>query len=96
MAEQISIEVAFALPEEQVVLPLTLAAGTTLVQAIVASGLAARYPDQQIADLRKGVWGKLQSDDYLLRDGDRVEIYRPLQQDPRAARRRRAARNRDR
>jgi len=65
---------------------LELADGATLQDALTQSGW------EIAAEAVVGVWGKVQSRDRTLRDGDRVEIYRPLTADPKAARRKRAAR----
>lgn len=68
---------------------LELSAGTTVRQALVASGWLERYPEMATAPL--GVWGRKASAEQLLRAGDRVEIYRPLRVDPKVARRERFA-----
>lgn len=93
----IRIEVAFALSDRQCVLPLEVAAGTTLYQAALQSGIAARFPGAIDLDaLAMGVFGKLEKNPHtrVLADGDRVEIYRPLTVDPKEARRARAAKKR--
>jgi uncharacterized protein len=64
---------------------LVLPAGSTVSDALRASGLLQRYP--QLQGLPAGVWGRKQEPDVLLRDDDRVEIYRPLLCDPKEARR---------
>jgi putative ubiquitin-RnfH superfamily antitoxin RatB of RatAB toxin-antitoxin module len=64
---------------------LALPAGSTVAQAVAASGLTQRHP--QAAQLPAGVWGRKAEPDAVLRDQDRVEIYRPLQCDPKEARR---------
>ena len=92
MTDVISVEVAFALQERQQLVPLVLPAGSTLADAIEASRLQALFPDQPIAELKKGVWGTVRPEGHILEDGDRVEIYRPLVVEPREARRKRAAR----
>ncbi|MCZ8251237.1 MAG: RnfH family protein [Hylemonella sp.] len=70
-------------------LVLELPAGTTVRQALVASGWIERYPETATAPL--GVWGRKAGPEQLLRAGDRVEIYRPLRVDPKVARRERFA-----
>lgn len=65
---------------------LVLADGARIADALQASGWAV--PEESAV----GVWGKVQARDKLLRDGDRIELYRPLVADPKTARRRRAAR----
>mgnify|MGYP001031652252 CR=1 FL=1 len=91
MAETIHIEVVYALANRQDVVPLTLPAGTTLKQAVEASGLPAKYPDIDLAKGKFGLYSKLAKPDVVLRDRDRVEIYRPLIADPKEVRKQRAA-----
>jgi uncharacterized protein len=61
--------------------------GTTVQQAFVRSGLAARHPGCETLPL--GLWGRVRPGGTLLREGDRVEVYRALTVDPKEARRRR-------
>jgi len=68
---------------------LTLPVGSTVGAALQASGLVQRWPDMDLSAAAVGVWGRLQALDHVLRDGDRVEAYRPLQVDPKEARRKR-------
>ncbi|MBX3604626.1 MAG: RnfH family protein [Piscinibacter sp.] len=68
-------------------LTLDLPEGATLVQAIEASGLLRRHPGLDLTRLRTGIWGRMKPLDAVLRERDRVEIYRPLQVDPKEARR---------
>jgi putative ubiquitin-RnfH superfamily antitoxin RatB of RatAB toxin-antitoxin module len=90
-AEHISVEVAYAKPEEQLILKLDVLPGTTLRQAIEQSGILERFPEIDLSQLKAGVFGKLKKLDQTLRDGDRVEIYRPLIADPKEVRKQRAA-----
>lgn len=90
MPETVTVEVAYALPEKQELIRLKLMAGTTAGQAIVASGLLDKYPEIDLDRNRIGIYGKLVNLDAVLRDSDRVEIYRPLIADPKQARRKRA------
>ena len=64
-----------------------LPSGATLVEALQASGVLERHPGIELATAKVGVWGKLAALDTPLRDGDRVELYRPLMVDPKEARR---------
>ncbi|MBA3033378.1 MAG: RnfH family protein [Gammaproteobacteria bacterium] len=89
--DTIRVEVTYALPERQDVMPLTLPAGATLQQAIEASGLLAKYPEIDPAKSKFGIYSKLARLDTVLRDLDRVEIYRPLIADPKEVRKQRAA-----
>lgn len=90
MPETVTVEVVYALPEKQELIRLKLMAGTTAGQAIVASGLLDKYPEIDLDRNRIGIYGKLANLDAVVRDSDRVEIYRPLIADPKQARRKRA------
>lgn len=85
------VEVAYALPERQIILSLQLPQGTTLAQAVTASGILQRFPDIELATVKLGIFGKIKKAGEVLRDKDRVEIYRPLIADPKEVRRKRAA-----
>lgn len=87
MAEELQVEVVFALPDRQVLVTVSLDAGATVADAIVASGLPAQFPAEQLDSLPTGIWGRAVERDQSVSDGDRVEIYRPLELDPREARR---------
>lgn len=88
-AQGMAVEVAYsAAAGHMELVPLQLAAGATLAQALDASGLLARH-GLRVEDLRVGIWGKLKELSTPLRERDRVEIYRPLQVDPKEARRQR-------
>jgi putative ubiquitin-RnfH superfamily antitoxin RatB of RatAB toxin-antitoxin module len=90
---RISVEVVYALPERQVLLPLSVAAGTTVHEAIEQSGIAQYFPGLD-ARGRFGIFGRRVKRDAVLKEGDRIEIYRPLIVDPKDSRRRRAWRKR--
>jgi len=91
-AQKIKIEVAFALPDEQHIIPLNVVEGTTLEQAIELSGFLERHPELEIGKVNKvGIFGKTAKLDRILQQDDRVEIYRPLIADPKEVRRKRAA-----
>jgi putative ubiquitin-RnfH superfamily antitoxin RatB of RatAB toxin-antitoxin module len=81
------VEVVFALAERQELLVVELPAGATVGAAIEKSGLARLFPDTEFDALQAGVWGKPVARDHVVKEGDRVEIYRPLEMDPRDARR---------
>ncbi|MGB8715982.1 MAG: RnfH family protein [Rhodanobacteraceae bacterium] len=70
---------------------LELPAGSTVEDAITRSGVYAACPELNDVPLRAGIFSKAARLDQVLHDGDRVELYRPLQLDPMEARRRRAA-----
>jgi putative ubiquitin-RnfH superfamily antitoxin RatB of RatAB toxin-antitoxin module len=88
----ISIEVAYATPELQKILSLQVAPGTTARQAAMASNIQQFFPEADIAGADMGIFGKtVKADQYVLNEGDRVEIYRPLIADPKEVRKARAA-----
>lgn len=90
---RIDIEVAYAKPEEQVILALKLPEGSSVEQAIKASGVLTRFPEIDLSGSnRVGIFGNVCGMDRILNQADRIEIYRPLLIDPKDARRRRAAR----
>ena len=91
-SKTIEIEIAYALSERQTILSLTVPLGTNARDAVLRSDLQKQFNEIDTAHCRIGVFGRSVSDDYVLRPGDRVEIYRPLQIDPREARRLAAAR----
>lgn len=91
MEELIDIEVTYALPHVQELIRLRLPAGATAGDAVNASGLLKKYPEIDLEGPNKlGIYAKLIKADAVLRDRDRVEIYRPLIADPKAVRRKRA------
>ena len=92
--ESPAVEVAYALPGRQDVVRVELAEGMTALDAVEAAGLRELHPELADRSLDLGIFGQPVSPDRMLKNGDRVEIYRPLQADPREARRRRAARGR--
>ncbi|WP_455384196.1 RnfH family protein [Acidihalobacter prosperus] len=92
--EEFAVEVAYALPERQLILSLQAHAGMRLDEAVRRSGILERFPEIDLERSRIGVFGKLRRPDEQVRPGDRIEIYRPLIADPKESRRRRAARPR--
>ena len=87
----INVEVAYALPNQQLIVALTTAPETTAEQAIVASGILQKFPEIDLATSKIGIFGKMVKPDTVLRELDRVEIYRALIADPKEVRRQRAA-----
>ncbi|VAX08127.1 UPF0125 protein RatB [hydrothermal vent metagenome] len=85
------IEVAYAKPEEQVIVELVSTPNMTVHEAIEQSGIMERFPEIDLAVNKVGIFSKAVKLDSLLSAGDRVEIYRPLLADPKEARRQRAA-----
>jgi putative ubiquitin-RnfH superfamily antitoxin RatB of RatAB toxin-antitoxin module len=88
---QITVEVAYARPSEQFLERLTVPENCTIESAIGHSGLLERCPEIDLSVNKVGVFGKTAALSAELRDGDRVEIYRPLIADPKEARKKRAA-----
>ena len=89
--ESIAAEVAYAKPEEQVILSLEVDAASTVEEIIRRSGILERFPEIDLASAKVGVFGKLTQLNATINPGDRIEIYRPLIADPKEARKKRAA-----
>lgn len=87
---EIRIEVVAGDAVRQRLVEVTMPATATVADAISAAGIDDEFPDLNTGDMRVGVWGKVVERSDTLRDGDRVELYRPLVMDPREARRLRA------
>lgn len=92
--KKIQIEVIYALPDEQFQVALELPEGATANTALEFSGLLKKYPEIDLQHQRIGILGRIVEPDYVLKDGQRVEIFRPLTRDPKQARRERAAQGR--
>ena len=88
---KLRVEVVYALKDKYRRVPLTLEEGASLQQAVELSGLLAEFPDIDLEKNKTGIWGKLAKLDTILRNRDRVEIYRPLIADPKEIRKQRAA-----
>ena len=83
----IKVEVLYALPHEQTLLVVEVPQNTTLADAVKISGLLGKYPEIDFATNKVGIFGKLSKLDTVLREKDRVEIFRPLIADPKEVRR---------
>jgi putative ubiquitin-RnfH superfamily antitoxin RatB of RatAB toxin-antitoxin module len=81
------VEVVFALPDRQRLETVIVPEGATVADAIRRSGIQSCFEDVRLDELDVGVWGKPVERDHVVSEGDRVEIYRPLEMDPREARR---------
>ena len=93
MSSALQITVVYSPQPRQVFeVVVSLALGSTLVDAVHASGVHARYPDLNVLTATAGIWGRKATPSQRLNDGDRVEIYRPLTVDPKVARRERFTR----
>jgi len=88
----ITIEVACALPERQQIIELQVPVGTRVRSAVELANIQREFPELDIATSALGIFGTVVTDDYTLGEGDRIEIYRPLVNEPRDARRALAAR----
>jgi len=95
--ESFEVEVAYATPEKQKIISLSVRPGTTAMQAAETSGIVIEFPDIDLSTARMGLFGKAfgskglkPAGEYELQPWDRVEIYRPLIADPKEARRKRA------
>jgi hypothetical protein len=86
VSRRIRVEVAYAEPSAQSVIVLEVPAGTTVAEAVALSGLRASHPAMPAAPAL-GVWGRAVAATTVLQPGDRVEVYRPLPQDPKVTRR---------
>lgn len=86
----IRVTVVLALPRRQETVALELPDGSSVADAIAAARFADRFPEVDVARLKPGVWSREVRPETTLREGDRVELYRPLAADPKAARRARA------
>ncbi len=89
--KKIHVEVAYALPDRQVIIPLEVEPGTTLEQAVALSGIAEQFPQIDLDTDKVGIFSKLSKRNAVLREHDRVEIYRKLIADPKKVRKERAA-----
>ena len=89
-AASISVEVIYALPDAQPLMHVQVPEGTTVEAAIRASGVLEAFPEIDLGKNKVGIFSKLVKLDEVVRDKDRVEIYRPLIADPKEVRRKRA------
>ena len=90
LLNEISVEVVYALPHIQTLLIVKLSQGATVDEAIKLSGILEMHPEINLDNDKFGIFGKLSKADAVLRDRDRIEIYRPLLADPKEIRRQRA------
>ena len=91
MPKEIMIEVAYAISEEQVIITIKVPTIFNVQQAIEKSGIQKKFPCIDLSKNKVGIFGKKTTLDHLLKDIDRIEIYRPLILDPKEMRRKRAA-----
>lgn len=88
--DKICIEVVLAMPDKQEIVPLEVQPGTSLLDAIELSGLTEKFSGFELDLAKVGIFGHKVEPERVLRDGDRVEIYRSLIADPKEVRRQRA------
>ncbi len=97
MGKNVNVEVAYATPEKQVVIPVNLQDDAQLIEAITISGIMYMFPEltkihdeEGVLSLKVGIFSKPRDLGDYINEGDRIEIYRPLEQDPKEMRRSRA------
>jgi len=88
--KQFTVDVVYALAERQVVLQVACSSGQTARGLAVFSGMNVYFTELDTATVALGVFGELVSDDYVIEEGDRLELYRDLLLDPMEQRRQRA------
>ncbi|MDC0182622.1 RnfH family protein [Nitrosomonadales bacterium] len=91
MTDKIMIEVSYALPKKQIIIPILVTKDISVKEAIELSGIIKKFKEIDLSLNQVGIFGKLTTLDKILRDRDRIEIYRPLIADPKEIRRKRAA-----
>jgi hypothetical protein len=91
MPDKIMIEVSYALPKKQVIIPILVSKDISVEEAIKLSGILTKFREIDLTINQVGIFGKLTALDNKLRDRDRIEIYRPLIADPKEIRRKRAS-----
>ena len=91
MPDEILVEIAYALPEEQVIISIKVPTIFNVQQAIEKSGIQKKFPCIDLSKNKVGIFGKKTTLDQPLNHRDRIEIYRTLILDPKEMRRKRAA-----
>ena len=90
-SQHIMVEVAYALPNQQLIIPISIPPEANVEAAIRASGILEKFPEIDLNTNQIGIFSKLSKLDSPLRNLDRIEIYRSLIADPKEARKQRAA-----
>ena len=93
MPDEMLVEIAYALPEEQVIISIKVPIKFDVKQAIEKSGIQNKFPCIDLSKNKVGIFGKKTTLDQPLNDRDRIEIYRQLILDPKEMRRKRASKN---
>lgn len=86
----INVEVVYAKPDKQTLLTVSLSENCTVAEAILQSGILTQFSELNLETLAVGIFSTPCALDRIVKNGDRIEIYRPLQHDPKEARRQRA------
>ncbi|WP_196139595.1 RnfH family protein [Aliikangiella sp. G2MR2-5] len=86
----IAVEIIYALPDEQELISFKVNEGATVMEAIEMSGILNKYPEIDLSTTKVGIFSKVTKLDEVLREQDRIEIYRPLIADPKEMRRKKA------
>ena len=95
MPDKIMIEVSYALPKKQIIIPVLVPKNISVKEAIELSGVLKKFEEINLDSNQVGIFGKLTTLDKDVRDRDRIEIYRPLAADPKEIRRKKAAEGKD-
>ena len=90
MSGRLNVELVLATADSQVLLSVDVDAGASVGDVISVSGIQSRFPELPVSEMPVGIWGKQVLRETVVRQGDRIELYRPLEIDPREARRQRA------
>tara|TARA_R110000851_G_scaffold98223_3_gene212668 strand:+ start:3622 stop:3957 length:336 start_codon:yes stop_codon:yes gene_type:complete len=93
--EKFSVDVIYALPKQQKIIPIMVSPGTTFIEAVKQSDMVLFFPDINLEEVKLGVFSRQAKHDEVLVPGQRVEIYRPLIADPKDVRRKRAEKAKD-
>lgn len=91
----INVEVVYGTPEKQLILDVVVPLDTTVEQAIAESCMSQHFPEIDLQENKVGIWNRTCKLSDMLKDGDRIEIYRPLIADPKEIRRLRAEKAKD-
>ena len=95
MSEKIMIEVAYALPDKQIIISVLVTEGISVKEGIELSGVLTKFEGIDLSSNLVGIFGKLTTLDKTLKNLDRIEIYRPLAADPKEIRRKRVAEDKE-
>ena len=94
--QKINVEIAYALPDKQAIVPVEVIPGTTALEAAQQSGIVERFEGLSLEGAKLGIFGKAVPNTHVMSAGERVEVYRPLKADPKEVRKARAAEAKER